>query len=64
MNINKEELKARIRKLIDFYGTPQSFIAKHIGIHSSAISKFLSDNLDLKKETLIDLDKFLTSRGV
>ena len=59
-----EEIKERINKMVEFYGTRCSFIADKVNLNNCTLSRFMTGKQKLSQDALDRIDKFLTSRGI
>ena len=56
-------IRKRLKQLIEFYGTSQSFISKHTGISKATINMFIKEERNLSENFECKLDEFLKERN-
>ena len=56
-------IRKRLKKLIEFYGTNQSFISKNTGISKATINMFIKKERNLSENFECKLDEFLKERN-
>ena len=62
-DMNQEEVRQRLCVYIIKRGIKQSYISKVLSFHTSNLSKFKQDKLNLPLKDLIKLDEYLKIKG-
>lgn len=64
--LNQEEIRLRLRYMIDTYGTKNKFIADKVKLDPSYICKLLKEDneQELSQDALTRIDKFLKDRNL
>lgn len=61
--MNQDEVRQRLYRFIVQRGIKQSYISNVLGLHTSNLSRFKQDKLNLPIKDLIKLDQFLKEKG-
>lgn len=59
----QEEIRERLRSFLVSEGVTQKFIAKKIGLNTSALSRFKTGQEDIEPVAIALLDDFLKSKN-
>lgn len=58
-----EQVRKRLLKVIELFGTTGTFISKHIGVTREMTNAFIRGEKDFKLSNIKKLDEFLKERG-